>query len=211
MNMAKPNIWVLKKAQWDLQKTNSSEWLPTQGVTDTLPIEAWFPPIEYQFNAVADPPEGGTVSGGGTAKYGESVLFMASPNESYTFEGWYYGEENMSGSPSFTLDTASFLDTHTIPVTSTENSFTFTAKFDLDVPDTVTVDLRAEPPEGGQVSGGGEFPKGSSTIISAVPNSGYEFSGWYYDPCGTPFSDSQTLTLSNLQFDLALFASFHKP
>ncbi len=361
---------------------NTSEWLPTQGATDTLPIIAWFPPIEYQFNAVAEPPEGGTVSGGGTAKYGQNVSFLAVPNESYTFEGWYYGEENMSGSPSFTLDTASFLDTHTLPVTSTENSFTFTAKFqtqppppgwllitidasptdkgefsgagkypygedvtlgatpidhydfggwytdgemlsddlpytfntsdwlptqgvtdtlpivawfppvfyqfnvvanppeggevtgsgvfihgdpmvlgavpsdnyvfkswtfegaefsynplwegdatfflvrsvcigcteftiignfDLDVPDTVTVDLRAEPTDGGQVSGGGQFPKGSSTVIRALPNPGYEFGGWYYESCGSFFDGYPTITLSNLQFDLALFASFYKP
>jgi len=358
----------------------ANDWY-TEGITYTaLPLQGVFVDIIYTFNAVAEPPEGGTASGGGTAKYGDHVSFLAAPNESYTFEGWYYGEENMSGSPSFTLDTASFLDTHTLPVTSTESSFIFTAKFqpqtpppgwlmitidasptdkgevsgagkysygeevtlgatpidhfdfggwytdgemlsedlpytfntsnwlitedvtktlpveawfppvfyhfnvvanppeggevmesgvfiygdpmtlgaipndnyvfrnwtfegaefsdnplwegnstfflarstcigcteftivgnfDLDVPDTITVNLRSEPPEGGQVSGGGQFPKGSSTVISAMPNPGYGFSVWCYDPCESVFSESQTLTISNLQEDISLFASFH--
>ncbi|RAM59240.1 hypothetical protein DS67_04140 [Mesotoga sp. SC_4PWA21] len=87
--------------------------------------------------------------------------------------------------------------------------FTIVGNFDLDVPDTITVNLRSEPPEGGQVSGEGQFPKGSSTVISAMPNPGYGFSVWCYDPCGSVFSESQTLTLSNLQENISLFASFH--
>ncbi len=190
---------------------NTSKWLPTQGVTDTLPIIAWFPPIEYQFNAVAEPPEGGTASGGGTAKYGDNVSFMASPNESYTFEGWYYGEENMSGSPSFTLDTASFLDTHTLPVTSTESSFTFTAKFEPTSSDTVTVSLRSHPPEGGTVYGAGKYPKGVDVTVRAVPNAGFAFGSWCYEAGETYITDNSTYIIQNIQEDTSLFASFYRP
>jgi len=202
-----------EKLSEDLPYTfNTSDWLPTRGVTDTLPIEAWFPEIFYTFYAVAEPAEGGTASGGGTAKYGESVLFMASPNESYTFYGWYYGEENMSGSPSFTLDTASFLDTHTLPVTSTENIFTFTAKFEPTSSDTVTVSLRSHPPEGGMVYGAGEYPKGSNVTVSAVPNTGYEFGGWCYDDAEeTYITGNLTYIIQNIQEDTSLFASFYRP
>jgi uncharacterized repeat protein (TIGR02543 family) len=185
----------------------------TLGVTYTaLPLLGAFADIIYSFNAVAEPPEGGTASGGGTAKYGQNVSFLAEPNESYTFEGWYYGEENMSGSPSFTLDTASFLDTHTLPVTSTENSFTFTAKFEPAAGDTVTVSLSSHPHEGGQVYGAGEYPKGSNVTISAVPNAGYEFGGWCYDDPGETYLDGhETYIIENIQEDISLFASFYKP
>jgi|GEM_PF-813335 len=191
---------------------NTSEWLITEDVTKTLPIEAWFPEITYNFNAVAEPPEGGTATGGGTVAYGDNVSFLAVPNESYTFEGWYYGEVNMSGSQSFTLDTASFLDTHTLPVTSTENTFIFTAKFEPASSDTVTVSLRSHPPEGGHVYGAGEYPKGSNVTVSAVPNTGYAFGAWCYDDAGeTYITDNSTYIIQNIQEDISLFASFYQP
>ena len=198
-----------EKLSEDLPYTfNTSDWLPTQGVTDTLPIVAWFPPVFYHFNVVANPPEGGEVMESGVFIYGAPMTLGAIPNDNYVFRNWTFEGAEFSDNPLWEGNSTFFLARSTC-IGCTE--FTIVGNFDLDVPDTITVNLRAEPPEGGEVSGGGKFSKRSSTTISAVPNSGYEFSGWYFDPCGSPFSDSQTLTLSNLQVDWALFASFHKP
>ncbi|MDD4041851.1 MAG: InlB B-repeat-containing protein, partial [Mesotoga sp.] len=185
---------------------NTSDWLPTQGVTDTLPIVAWFPPIEYQFNVVADPPEGGEVMESGKFRHGDPMVLSAIPNDNYLFKNWTFEGAEFSDQPVWEGDSTFFFARSTCIGC---NEFTIVGNFDLDVPDSITVDLRPEPPEGGQVSGGGQFPKGSSTVISALPNPGYGFGGWYYDPCGSFFSDYQSLTIGNLQEDWSLFASFY--
>jgi len=185
---------------------NTSDWLPTQGVTDTLPIVAWFPPIEYQFNVVADPPEGGEVMESGKFRHGDPMVLSAIPNDNYLFKNWTFEGAEFSDQPVWEGDSTFFLARSTCIGC---NEFTIVGNFDLDVPDSITVNLRPEPPEGGQVSGGGQFPKGSSTVISAVSNPGYGFGGWYYDPCGSFFSDYQSLTIGNLQEDWSLFASFY--
>ncbi len=185
---------------------NTSEWLPTQGVTDTLPIVAWFPPVFYHFNVVANPPEGGEVMESGVFICGDPMTLGAIPNDNYVFRNWTFEGAEFSDNPLWEGNSTFFLARSTC-IGCTE--FTIVGNFDLDVPDTITVNLRSEPPEGGQVSGGGQFPKGSSTVISALPNPGYGFSVWCYDPCGSVFSESQTLPISNLQENISLFASFH--
>ncbi|WP_367362357.1 InlB B-repeat-containing protein [Mesotoga sp.] len=161
----------------------ANEWY-TEGATYTaIPLQGVFEDIQYSFNAVAEPPEGGTATGGGTAAYGDIISFLAVPNESYTFEGWYYGEENMSGSPSFSLDTSSFLDTHTLPITSTENSFIFAAKFQPQTPPPgwLLITIDASPTDKGEFSGAGKYSYGEDVTLGATPIEHYDFGGWYTD------------------------------
>lgn len=42
-----------------------------------------------------------------------------------------------------------------------------------------TIDVYALPEEGGEVAGGGTFQNGSTCHLSAIPNTGYSFEGWY--------------------------------
>ena len=42
-----------------------------------------------------------------------------------------------------------------------------------------TIELTAEPPSGGTVSGDGVFESGGNATLTAIPNDGYRFDGWY--------------------------------
>jgi hypothetical protein len=48
--------------------------------------------------------------------------------------------------------------------------------------------LRAEPENGGSVTGGGEYAQGRNAVFTAVPNEGYTFVGWFREDEATPFS-----------------------
>ena len=55
-------------------------------------FDAMFVIKEYQISLSANPEEGGSVSGYGTYKHGQTVYAIAVPNENYTFEKWTDGE-----------------------------------------------------------------------------------------------------------------------
>ncbi len=54
-------------------------------------------------NLTADPPEGGTVSGGGAAQDGMTVTVSAAKNEGYTFDGWKENGVNVFGGYDYTI------------------------------------------------------------------------------------------------------------
>jgi len=64
----------------------------------------------------------------------------------------------------------------------------------------------AETSIGGKVSGGGMFERGSEFTITAIPNVGYTFDGWYYED-GRIFSSNAEFT-SNAYQELTLKARF---
>ena len=102
---------------------------------------------------------GGTVAGGGMYTEGDSVTLTAVPTTRYTFDGWY--ENNIKVSPdasyTFTAAASRLLQARFIP-----NQY------------TVTVTVGA-----GGTASGGIFHYGDSVILTAVPNTGYAFDGWY--------------------------------
>lgn len=113
----------------------------------------------------AEPPEGGTVSGGGTFSPGSNVDILATPNEGYTFVGWYrYGDtEPFSTSPDYTYEQ--------------ESNRTYIARFEK----AITISAVAQPSEGGTVSqnGNGHYIFDESVTLSAEPTEGYAFLGWF--------------------------------
>lgn len=120
---------------------------------------------EFTVTLRAEPPEGGTVSGGGTFPSGSNVDILATPNEGYTFVGWYrYGDtEPFSTSPDYTYEQ--------------ESNRTYIARFEK----AITVSLIAQPSEGGSVSqsGNGHYIFDESVTLTAEPTEGYAFLGWF--------------------------------
>ncbi len=115
---------------------------------------------DVNVNATVNPTEGGSVSGTGDYYLGQSVTLTATPNTGYAFVGWYNGETEVSKDKDYTF-------------TATENC-TLTAKFTAS---TFTVTVT---PEGdGTVTGGGDVAEGASATVTATPNVGYKFAGWY--------------------------------
>lgn len=88
-----------------------------------------------------------------------------------------------------------------------ENGYVNTPAFDnsylLDVlsdfKPSYSVTLSSSPSDGGTVSGSGQYPEGSLVSVSASPNSGYRFVGWY---------DSDNLLISSdLTYQFNIFSS----
>ncbi len=69
--------------------------------------------------------------------------------------------------------------------------------------DSFNLTLSASPSEGGTVTGAGKYEAGTQVTIEAVPNTGYEFTGWTGDVTGT---DSSTVV--TVDSDMSLTAVF---
>ena len=95
---------------------------------------------------VAEPTNGGTVSGAGEYQQGEKVTLTATPNSGYNFKQWNDGVTDA-----------------TRTITVGEEDVTYTAIFE----DIVKkVDVAANPTEGGTVTGRGFYPIGTEITIS---------------------------------------------
>ena len=106
----------------------------------------------------ANPSTGGTVSGGGSYRPGQSCTVSATANNGYSFTNW---TENGN-------------------VVSTNANYTFTVSGDrtLVANFTATISVSANPSTGGTVSGGGTYQQGQSCTVSAMANNAYSFANW---------------------------------
>jgi M6 family metalloprotease-like protein len=119
--------------------------------------------LPVQLNASASPPEGGSVSGGGTYFFGETVTLMATPNQGWEFLNWTENGEIVSDNASFILTAAS---RNLVAIFSSTEA---------------NVVLNSSPVSGGITQGGGLYLLGITATVHALPNTGYEFSGWNRD------------------------------
>lgn len=129
-------------------------------VTENATYTAYFsvvPVTYYTINTSVTPTGAGTVTGGGTYPEGASVTLTASNNNGYTFDHWQDGNTQ---------------NPRTITVTG---NATYTATF---TQDNYTITTGANPPAGGNVTGGGTFHYGETCTLTATPASNYEFAGW---------------------------------
>ena len=116
----------------------------------------------YDIKVIADPREGGEVSGGGTYQQGQTCEVIATANSGYNFINWTKNNEEVSTNLSYTF-------------TVTELA-TYIAHFQSI---TYTVNVASNPSVGGIVSIDGEsYHYGDSCTIIAMANSGYQFINW---------------------------------
>jgi len=103
-------------------------------------------------------PEGsGTVNGGGTYNYGETIHLVAHGNTGYVFDIWADGE---------------IANPRSVFV---EGDATYTALF---LPLQYQITTGSDPEEGGTVTGGGSYTYGSTATLTAIPNEDYIFLCW---------------------------------
>ena len=110
---------------------------------------------------------GGTVSGKGVYKNGETVTVTATVNENdgYQFKGWQENGQIISGADA----------TYTF---NASGDRTLTALFETKTEYRVT--LKTDPTDAGTVTGGGSYEDDPhSATVKATPNQGYYFIGWY--------------------------------
>lgn len=133
----------------------------------------------------------GTAYGGGTFYEGTNIILTAAPDLGYTFDGWYENNIRVSGAISFNF-------------TVTRNR-TLVARFVELGPDTATVAVTASPSQGGTVWGGGTHNRGTNITLTATPNAGYSFDGWYENNVRVSTNASYGFDLTN---DRTLVARF---
>lgn len=113
-----------------------------------------------------DGSDGGSISGGGTYIRGNAVVLSALPDTGYSFDGWYQGDSLLSLKKTYEF--------------TARNDMVLTAKFVRIQRIYIKVKAEGE----GSVSCSdkkGEYLDGETVTVSAVPDEGKEFAGWYCD------------------------------
>lgn len=148
----------------------------------------YYPVLSLDCNSVQ-----GTVTGGGTKTAGESVTIAATPNTGYEFVGWFENDSLVSLNSSYTF-TIGYSD------------LSYTARFKYSNYNLV---VESESLTKGQVSNSsGAYAYLDEVTISATPNPGYSFSGWYNGDSLVSTNNPYTFTMPyNDIFYVAKFAT----
>ena len=120
-------------------------------------------PQNYNITVSANPPLGGTVTGGGNYQQGQSCTVSATANNGYTFTNWTEGGNVVSTNANYSF-------------TVTGNR-TLVANFTA-IPQNYNISVSANPTNGGTVTGGGTYQQGQSCTVNATANAGYTFTNW---------------------------------
>lgn len=134
--------------------------------TNSSCIEIGYYGHEATYDVVvnANPSAGGTVSGGGTFDWNASVTVNATPNAGWTFTNWTAADGSIvSTSPAYNF--------------TLWGDAVFTANFTQTAYQVSTTPI---PAAGGVTTGDGAYPLGTTATITATPNPGWQFDGWYW-------------------------------
>ena len=118
-------------------------------------------PQEFNISVSANPTNGGNVTGGGTFTEGQSCTVSASANAGFTFTNWTENGIVVSTNANYTFTVDA---NHTLVANFTANTY--------------SINVSANPTNGGTVSGGGTFTYGQSCTVNATAATGYTFTNW---------------------------------
>ena len=130
-------------------------------VTGERTLKANFTLNSYTITATANPTAGGTVNGGGTYTYGQSVTLTANPTTGYAFVNWTKDNVLVSSDATYTFTAT---EAGEYVATFSQNSYAVT--------------VSADPTDGGTVSGDGNYVHGQTATLNATANTGYSFTNW---------------------------------
>ena len=154
--------------QWNDGMSTSSRAVT---LTQDTSFTAYFAVNQYTLIVVSADETMGTVSGGGTFDYGNTVTITATPVEHYHFVRWNDGNTDNPRNIEITQDrtiTAFFaIDVHHVEVTSGDITR-------------------------GAVTGGGDFEYGTAITVSASAYSGYQFVRWSNGVSYNPYTFAVT-------------------
>lgn len=165
----------------NLRVTSSPSYTLTM-VDSDIELEARFQlkGIQVTGNAAT----GGSVTGSGKYRPGETVTLEAIPDAGYEFLGWYNGTKPIG------LDS-------TYSFTMGSDEVSLTAKFQLtDLNVNVTV------AEGGIVTGKGKYKMGDTVTLEATPLDSYVFTGWKIGNEFVSYLDKYTFTMPGNDLDI---------
>ena len=134
--------------------------------------------------------KGKTSNSSGTYDYLTEITISASANAGYTFDGWYEGNSLISHDNPYTFE---------MPYSNK----TYTAKFTTN---SYSVGLTNNNPTLGDISGDGVYLYGSNVALTATPNIGVSFLGWYDGE--NLISTSNPYVFSMPHYDFSYVAKF---
>jgi len=153
------------------------------------------PIAQYTIGVSAQPPAGGTVSGGGTYNQGASVTVSAKANPGYAFVNWTEGGTKVSTSATYKF-------------AATANR-TLVAHF-IQVP---THELVVNSTAGGSVTKPAEgthtYNEGTVVNLKATPDAGYRFVNWTGN-VGTVANVNSAATTITMNGDYSITANFEE-
>ena len=117
----------------------------------------------YNITVTAYPSNGGSVIGGGSYASGTTITLHATPNDGYSFVKWTKNGTQVSTNPNYSF--------------TVNSNASFVAYFEQNATN-YTITVKAEPTNGGIVSGGGSYASGTTCTIDATANDGYSFIKW---------------------------------
>lgn len=147
---------------------------------------------EFSITVSADPSDGGIVYGGGNYNINQTCTLAAIANEGYIFVDWKdYGGSIVSNNAnySFTVNGNRILIAE------------FMAK-----PQSYTINVSANPIDGGIVAGSGVYQGGQSRTVYATANSGYTFTNWTENGVQVSSNDSYSFIVDG---NRSLVANFN--
>ena len=157
-------------------------------VTGNRTLVAQFQLQSFTISATVTPSNSGTVIGGGSYNYGQICTLTATANTGYVFEKW-----TKNGTQISTEATYSF--------TVTESA-SYVAHFQLQ---NYTINVSANPANGGNVTGGGSYSFGQSCTVTATANTGYTFIRWTENGNQVSTNANYTFTVTDNRFLVAQF------
>ena len=188
-----------------LLSSSISLWAQDDTFNPASPAEPGPPGDDIpMLSLLADPVEGGTVSGAGWYSVGSKVTLRAYNKSNYVFERW----ANEAGE---TVSTES-----QFKYTKLTDDETLTAYFrfspgspadPVEIAKLIYHQLTVKAEEGGSVSGGGKYLPDTRVYLSASVSSGYVFGGWY-DENGTLVSSTQNFYYTTQARPVTLIARF---
>ncbi len=144
----------------------------------------------YNVSLMANPTNGGTVSGDGAYQLGQSCTVTATPNAGYTFVNW--------------MENGNVVSTNAVYTFNVTGNHYLTANFQAQ-PQNYTVSVSANPTNGGTVSGGGTYQQGQSCTVTATPATGFTFLRWTENGSQVSTNANYTFTVTGNRSLVAQF------
>ena len=152
-------------------------------------LVAHFSSQAYIITAIADPEEGGVVTGSNGYNFDDVCTLTATANPGYTFVNWTKDGEEVTTEPEYSLEVT--------------ESATYVAHFSIN---TYTISAMAEPEEGGTVTGAGDYVYGTTCTLVATANENYDFMGWTKGEDLVSTEASFTFTVTASETYVAVFS-----
>ena len=160
--------------------------MPYEDILYTAKFE-WTP---YSISININDTSMGTITGDGSYTYGQNVSLVATPNEHYSFFGWYDGDNLLSQDPNYSFS---------MP----DKSLSYTAIFVKNYKLNVSTDDATK----GSVVSPTEWGEGLEVTIRAKANDDYVLDYWYDDDLNE-ISDNPNYNFTMPGNDISLYALF---